>query len=117
VSIYKYTCLLQQYLVALRCYGRALLVIVRGKHTTRFVNNNRKTMARPKKPELAASREAFKELKPLPRYYGIRVADHFPAIDVPKLQQAVAGRVEYPEGLEALKTIKRLYPSKQPQSA
>jgi hypothetical protein len=70
-------------------------------------------MPRPKKPELEASRLAFNELKPLPSCYGVRVADHFPDIDIPRLQQAVAGRVEYPEGLEALKTILRLYPNRR----
>lgn len=72
-------------------------------------------MPRPKKPELEASRAEFNSLKPLPRYYGMRVGDHFKHIDVPKLQQAVAGRIEYPEGLEALKVICILYPRKKQQ--
>lgn len=74
-------------------------------------------MPRPKKPELEASRAAFNQLKPLPRYYGVRVEEHFPDIDIDKLHQAVGGRLEYPEGLEALKAICLLYPRKKAQQA
>lgn len=70
-------------------------------------------MPRPKKPELTASREAFAALKPLPPYYGIRVTDHYPSIDLPTLYKAVAGRIEYDAGLEALRKIVKLYPAKQ----
>lgn len=70
-------------------------------------------MAKPKNMELQASREAFNALKPLPPYYGVKVADHFPSIDVPKLQQAVAGRVVYDEGLKALQIIVRMYPRRR----
>jgi hypothetical protein len=69
-------------------------------------------MPRPKKPELQKSRDDFGALKPLPRYYGVRVADHFPEIDIYKLGQAVAGRIIYEEGYNALKAICLLYPRK-----
>lgn len=72
-------------------------------------------MPRPKKQELEDSRTAFNNLKPLPPYYGVRVGEMFPHIDVPKLQQAVAGRLEYPEGLEALKVICLLYSRQRAQ--
>ena len=74
-------------------------------------------MARPKKPELAASREAFAALKPLPRYYGMRIADLYPHIDLPTLYKAVAGRTEYEAGLQALKVIVKLYPAKKAKQA
>lgn len=74
-------------------------------------------MPRPKKPELEASRVAFNALKPLPPYYGMRVADHYPQINLPLLYIAVAGRIEYPAGLEALKKIASLYPAKQAKEA
>lgn len=74
-------------------------------------------MPRPKKPALTASREAFNALKPLPPYYGIRVSDHYPAIDLPRLYKAVAGRIEYDAGLEALRKIVKLYPAKKPRPA
>ena len=70
-------------------------------------------MPRPRKPELTASREAFEALKPLPHYYGMRLADHYPQIDLPTLYKAVAGRVEYEAWLEALKKIVSLYPAKK----
>ena len=66
-------------------------------------------MAAPKKPSLTKSREDFDALKPLPTNYGVRVNLHFPEIDLKLLYRAVAGRVEYPAGLEALKVISRLY--------
>lgn len=69
-------------------------------------------MPRPKNPDLEKSRDDFDALKPLPRYYGVRVADHFPEIDIYKLGQAVAGRVIYKEGYEALRAICLLYPRK-----
>lgn len=74
-------------------------------------------MARPKKPELEKSRQEFNALKPLPRYYGVRVAEHFPDIDIEILHQAVAGRVEYPEGLKALEAICAIYPRRKEQKA
>ena len=70
-------------------------------------------MPRPRKPELTASRIAFNALKPLPPYYGIRVNDHYPHIDLPTLYKAVAGRIAYEEGLAALTQIVKLYPAKQ----
>ena len=67
-------------------------------------------MARPRKPALTASRLAFAELKPkLPRYYGIHVHGMFPGIDLRHLYMAVAGRIEYDEGLAALRTIVKLH--------
>ena len=74
-------------------------------------------MPRPRKPELTASRAAFNALKPLPHYYGMRVADHYPQIDLPTLYKAVAGRIEYEAGLEALRKIAKLYPAKQAKQA
>lgn len=78
-------------------------------------------MAAPKKPSLTASREAFEALKPLPTNYGMRVSMQFPHIDLKLLYRAVAGRVEYPAGLEALRIICTLYGVKkhvsQPQLA
>ena len=74
-------------------------------------------MARPKKPALTASREAFKALKPLPHYYGMRVTDLYPHIDLQLLYKAVAGRIEYEAGLAALKQIVMLYPAKQAKQA
>lgn len=76
-------------------------------------------MAAPKKPSLTASREAFDALKPLPTNYGVRVNLHFSEINLKLLYRAVAGRVEYPAGLEALKVICRLYSgaNKQQQPA
>ena len=70
-------------------------------------------MARPKKPSLTASRQAFAALKPLPPNYGMRVGDHFPGIKLKLLYRAVAGRCEYPEGLKALEAICLLYPNKK----
>jgi hypothetical protein len=72
-------------------------------------------MPAPKKPSLEASRKAFAALKPLPKNYGMRVGDHFKDIDLKLLYRAVAGRVEYPAGLEALKVICVLYPAKNNQ--
>ena len=69
-------------------------------------------MARPRKPALTASRLAFAALKPLPRYYGIHVHGLFPEIDLRHLYMAVAGRIEYDEGLAALRTIVKLHPPK-----
>lgn len=74
-------------------------------------------MPRPKKPELTASREAFNALKPLPHYYGMRVADLYPHIDLPLLYKAVAGRAEYDAGLAALRQIVQLYPAKKAKQA
>lgn len=74
-------------------------------------------MARPKKPTLTASREAFAALKPLPPNYGIRVSDHYPHINLQLLYSAVAGRVEYEAGLLALKHIVQLYPAKTARQA
>ena len=74
-------------------------------------------MPRPKKPELTASREAFRALKPLPPYYGMRVNDHYKQIDLERLYKAVAGRIEYSEGLEALRVIVKLYPAKTAKTA
>lgn len=68
-----------------------------------------------KKPSLEASRKAFAALKPLPKNYGMRVGDYFKDIDLQLLYRAVAGRVEYPAGLEALKVICVLYPQKNNQ--
>ena len=68
-------------------------------------------MARPKKPALTASRLAFAALRPhLPRYYGIAVSLHYPEIDLQHLYMAVAGRIEYDEGLAALRAIVKLHP-------
>jgi hypothetical protein len=72
-------------------------------------------MAAPKKPSLQASRDAFEALKPLPTNYGMRVSMQFPHIDLKLLYRAVAGRVEYPAGLEALKIISTLYGQKKEQ--
>ena len=72
-------------------------------------------MPAPKKPSLEASRQAFAALKPLPKNYGMRVSDHFKDIDLQLLYRAVAGRVEYPAGLEALRVICVLYPAKKSQ--
>ena len=70
-------------------------------------------MPRPRKPTLTASRIAFNALKPLPHYYGMRVADLYPHIDLPLLYKAVAGRTEYDAGLAALRQIVQLYPAKK----
>ena len=70
-------------------------------------------MAAPKKPSLQASRDDFNALKPLPSNYGMRVSMQFPHIDLKLLYRAVAGRVEYPAGLEALKIICTLYGNKK----
>jgi len=72
-------------------------------------------MPAPKKPSLEASRKAFAALKPLPKNYGMRVGDHFQDIDLKLLYRAVAGRVEYPAGLEALRVICVLYAPKKNQ--
>ena len=71
-------------------------------------------MAAPKKPSLQNSRDDFNELKPLPSNYGMRVNMHFPHIELKLLYRAVAGRVEYPAGLEALKIICTLYGAAKP---
>lgn len=71
-------------------------------------------MAAPKKLSLTASRDAFEALKPLPTNYGMRVSMHFPLTDIQLLYRAVAGRVEYPAGLEALRIICTLYGVKRP---
>jgi len=72
-------------------------------------------MPAPKKPSLEQSRKDFEALKPLPKNYGMRVSMHFSDIDLQLLYRAVAGRVEYPEGLKALQAICLLYPSKNNQ--
>jgi hypothetical protein len=75
-------------------------------------------MPKQKNPELEASRAEFDKLKPMLRYrYGDYVLDHFPNIDMYKLGQAKAGRIVYPEGLEALKMIAKLYPKRNRQPA
>lgn len=68
-----------------------------------------------KKPSLTKSRDDFAALKPLPKNYGMRVNMHFSEIDLPLLYRAVAGRREYPAGLEALKVICALYGRKKEQ--
>ncbi len=47
----------------------------------------------------------------------MRVADHFPEIDLQRLYKAVAGRIEYEDGLVALKWVKSKFPVKQAQAA
>lgn len=74
-------------------------------------------MPMPKNPRLEAVREEVKALKPLPRYYGVLIAQHMNHIDIDRLHQMVAGRVEYPEGLKALQAICTMYPRKQLQVA
>lgn len=74
-------------------------------------------MPKPKNPELEASRAEFEKLKPVLRYrYGEYVQDHFPEIDMYRLGQAKAGRQVYPEGLEALKMIAKMFPKRHRNS-
>ncbi len=58
----------------------------------------------PADPELPKFKEDIGLIKPkLDKYYGVLVGNKFPTIDVKKLHQAVAGRVVYHEGLNALR--------------
>lgn len=71
-------------------------------------------MPKQKNPDLEASRAEFEKLKPVLRYrYGDFIQDNYPEIDLYKLGQAKAGRIVYPEGLEALKVFARLHPKRQ----